>query len=208
MTSIGSDLENVLVTERELWQDGPPHELFKELRASARCTGPRDHRVPGRGRLLVGHHRGRRPRGQPRLADLLVRARRHHGGHERLPARAGPGDVHRDGPAQARPHQGAVPGGLHAEADRRARGRDPRDRRRRARPARGPRDLRPRHRRRPARRLARDRQLHGHPAGGRRGVGEPDELDARRRRPGPEPGRASRASSTRTSPRSSSAAGS
>src|SRR4051812_24482914 len=27
-----SDLENVLVTERELWQDGPPHEVFKELR--------------------------------------------------------------------------------------------------------------------------------------------------------------------------------
>src|SRR3954453_23087169 len=27
------DLENVLVTERELWQDGPPHALFKDLRA-------------------------------------------------------------------------------------------------------------------------------------------------------------------------------
>jgi cytochrome P450 len=26
-------LEEVLVTERELWQDGPPHELFRELRA-------------------------------------------------------------------------------------------------------------------------------------------------------------------------------
>jgi len=32
MTSIGSDLEHVLVTERELWKDGPPHELFRELR--------------------------------------------------------------------------------------------------------------------------------------------------------------------------------
>jgi cytochrome P450 len=32
MTSIGSDLKHVLVTERELWQDGPPHELFRELR--------------------------------------------------------------------------------------------------------------------------------------------------------------------------------
>jgi cytochrome P450 len=30
-----TDLEGVLVTERELWQDGPPHALFKELRA--RC---------------------------------------------------------------------------------------------------------------------------------------------------------------------------
>jgi cholest-4-en-3-one 26-monooxygenase len=27
------DLDKVLVTERELWQDGPPHELFKDLRA-------------------------------------------------------------------------------------------------------------------------------------------------------------------------------
>jgi cytochrome P450 len=32
MTAIGSDLENVLVGERELWQDGPPHELFARLR--------------------------------------------------------------------------------------------------------------------------------------------------------------------------------
>jgi cytochrome P450 len=30
-----TNLEDVLVTERELWQDGPPHALFKELRA--RC---------------------------------------------------------------------------------------------------------------------------------------------------------------------------
>ena len=40
-----------------------------------------------------------------------------------------------------------------------------------ARPPRGPRELRPRHRRRPARRLAGDRQLHGHPRGGRRRPG-------------------------------------
>src|SRR2546421_7784942 len=32
MTSIGSDLEHTLVIERELWNDGPPHELFRELR--------------------------------------------------------------------------------------------------------------------------------------------------------------------------------
>jgi len=32
MTSIGSDLEHVLVGERELWQDGPPHDLFRRLR--------------------------------------------------------------------------------------------------------------------------------------------------------------------------------
>src|SRR6476660_8472062 len=33
MTSIDSELENVLVTEPELWSEGPPHELFHELRA-------------------------------------------------------------------------------------------------------------------------------------------------------------------------------
>ncbi|MGH2979281.1 MAG: cytochrome P450 [Solirubrobacterales bacterium] len=32
MTSIGSNLDKVLVTERELWVDGPPHALFRELR--------------------------------------------------------------------------------------------------------------------------------------------------------------------------------
>jgi cytochrome P450 len=32
MTSIGSDLEHVLVTEREQWKDGPPHELFRRMR--------------------------------------------------------------------------------------------------------------------------------------------------------------------------------
>jgi cholest-4-en-3-one 26-monooxygenase len=33
MTSIDSDLKHVLVTERELWKEGPPHELFRELRS-------------------------------------------------------------------------------------------------------------------------------------------------------------------------------
>jgi cholest-4-en-3-one 26-monooxygenase len=32
MTSIKSDLENRLVTEREEWIDGPPHELFRQMR--------------------------------------------------------------------------------------------------------------------------------------------------------------------------------
>jgi cytochrome P450 len=32
MTSVGSDLEHVLVGERELWLQGPPHELFGRLR--------------------------------------------------------------------------------------------------------------------------------------------------------------------------------
>jgi cytochrome P450 len=32
MASVGSDLENLLVVERERWADGPPHETFKQLR--------------------------------------------------------------------------------------------------------------------------------------------------------------------------------
>jgi len=33
MAAVGSDLDSVLVGERELWQDGPPHELFRQLRS-------------------------------------------------------------------------------------------------------------------------------------------------------------------------------
>ena len=66
-------LDDLLVGERELWQDGPPHELFKRLRAECPVHWTDgDHRVPGGGRLLVGHDGRRRPRGQPRLADLLL----------------------------------------------------------------------------------------------------------------------------------------
>jgi cytochrome P450 len=32
MTTTGSDLENMLVIERQLWQEGPPHELFRRMR--------------------------------------------------------------------------------------------------------------------------------------------------------------------------------
>src|SRR3954453_3352008 len=31
MASIEGDLDNVLLTEREVWKDGPPHEVFKEM---------------------------------------------------------------------------------------------------------------------------------------------------------------------------------
>ena len=142
---------------------------------------------PRGGRVLVGDHGRRRPRGQPRLGDLLVRARRHHRADRRdHAARADPGDVHRHGPAEARPAQDAVPARVHAEADRRARGRDPGDHHRRARPARRSRDLRPGHRGRPARGLPRDRELHGDPAGGRRDLGAADEHDARRGRSRPQ----------------------
>jgi cytochrome P450 len=32
MAAVGSDLEHVLVGDREVWLDGPPHELFKQMR--------------------------------------------------------------------------------------------------------------------------------------------------------------------------------
>ncbi|HWF31478.1 MAG TPA: cytochrome P450 [Solirubrobacteraceae bacterium] len=32
MASVGSDLDNALMAERTLWADGPPHELFKQMR--------------------------------------------------------------------------------------------------------------------------------------------------------------------------------
>jgi cholest-4-en-3-one 26-monooxygenase len=33
MATVGHDLKGVELTERELWLDGPPHEMFKQLRA-------------------------------------------------------------------------------------------------------------------------------------------------------------------------------
>ena len=57
--------------------------------ASARCTGAGgSSEYPDGGRLLVGDDRRRRPRGQPRLGDLLLGTRRRHGVRRDLPARA------------------------------------------------------------------------------------------------------------------------
>jgi cholest-4-en-3-one 26-monooxygenase len=33
MATVGRDIENVELTDRELWLDGPPHEAFKEMRS-------------------------------------------------------------------------------------------------------------------------------------------------------------------------------
>ena len=211
MTSIGSDLENVLVIEREHVAGRPAARAVQAAcAASARSTGPRDHRVPRRGGLLVGHDRRRRPRRQPRLADLLLRARRHHRAHGRRSSRSSSSramfigmDPPKHDRLKALFQRGFTPKRIADHEER-----DPRDRRRRARPARGPRDLRPRHRRRPAGRLARDRQLHGHPAGGRRDLGAADELDRSAPATPTSTRRASRRRGAATCPRSSSAAGS
>ena len=40
-TTDETPIEDILIGEREHWIEGPPHELFKRLATSARCTGPR-----------------------------------------------------------------------------------------------------------------------------------------------------------------------
>ena len=162
----------------------------RELRARVPGALDRaDHRVPRGGRLLVGHERRGRPRGQPRLGDLLLRARRHH----RADRRDHPARAHRRRCSSGWTRRSTTASRRCSSAASRRSG-SPSTRTRSARsPTRvldgldGPRDVRPRHRRRPAGRLARDRELHGHPAGGRRDLGAPDEHDARRRRPRPQP---------------------
>ena len=148
---------------------------------------------PERSRLLVGDHGRRRPRGQPRLADLLLRTAAASSRSTRSSRSSSRG---RCSSAWTRPsttgsrrssRRGFTPKRIAAHEDAIREIVD-----RRARPPRGPRDLRPRHRRRPARRLARDRQLHGHPARrttrpGRElmnsalGAGDPDLSPGRRR---------------------------
>ncbi len=127
MAAVGSDLESVELTEREHWLDGPPHELFKQLRGGCPIHWTESfEEFPDEAGLLVGDDRRGHPHGQPRLAHVLLRTGDHRGG--RAPDRARARDVHRHGPAQARSPEGAVPGRLHAEADRRPRGCDPGDR--------------------------------------------------------------------------------
>ena len=107
-------------------------------RASARCTGRSQiTEYPEEAGFWSVTTRRRRPRRSAATGRPTRPSARHHGADRRdHAARADRGDVHRDGPAEARPAQGAVPARLHAEADRRARGRDPRDHGRRARPPR------------------------------------------------------------------------
>jgi cholest-4-en-3-one 26-monooxygenase len=44
MAAVGSDLEKALVIDRETWADGPPHELFKQLRGA--CPVHWSERIP------------------------------------------------------------------------------------------------------------------------------------------------------------------
>ena len=121
----------------ELWDDGPPHDLFTRLRREAPVHwSPLDEYPDEAGFWSLTRAEDLRAR-EPRLADLLLLRRRDHGPRRlRDPARGPAAADDLDGPAAPRPDQGAVPARLHAEADRRARGADPRDRQPGARPGR------------------------------------------------------------------------
>src|SRR4051812_20930503 len=188
-------VEEILVTERPLWLDGPPHELFKRMRAECPVHWtPRITEYPGEAGFWsvtladdiheVSHdwrtyssERG----GITALTEAvmpldLIRAMfigmdppKHHPLKALFQPRstADPQSAIYSGKVlyEERPAQGALPAPLHAQADRRTRGAHPRAHRRRPEPERGPRAVRPGDRGRPACRLARNPQLHGHPAG-------------------------------------------
>ena len=181
--------DGILVAEREHWLDGPPHELFKRLRAECpvhwtpkiteypeeagywSVTTADDVHAVSRDWQTYSSELG----GITALTDAIMPLE--------LPQAMFIGmDPPKHDRLKALFQRGFTPKRI-AEHEDEIRAITVR----RARPARGPRDVRPRHRRRPAGRLARDRQLHGHPAGGRRDLGAADEHDARRRRPGPQP---------------------
>ena len=201
------NLQDVNVTEREHWEDGPPYELFKQLRNECpvhwtekiseypkeagywSVTTADDIHAVSRDWETYSSELG----GVTAVTDIfpleLTRAMfigMDPPKHDRVKALFQKGFT----PKRIADHEDEI----RAITDRCAR------------PARGQGDRRARLRRRPAGRLARDRQLHGHPARGRRDLGRPDERGARRGRSRPEPGRRRQRRRTSSSPRSSAAA--
>ena len=67
-------LDELQVADDAYWEEGAPNDLFERLRGECPVHWSAGiSRVPGGGRLLVGHDGRRRPRRQPRLEDVLVR---------------------------------------------------------------------------------------------------------------------------------------
>ena len=208
MASVRSDLENVLVGERENWQDGPPHELFAQLRGqcpvhwTSRATEYPE--APGYWSVTTAEDIHTVSRDWQTYSSAtgitainavfpleLTQAMfigMDPPKHDRLKALFQAGFT----PRRIADHEEAIRAIAVKVLDR----------------PRGPRELRPGRGRRPADRLAGDRQLHGHPRGGRCDLGAADELRAQRRRRGPQPRTAPRRSANETSPRSSSDAAS
>ena len=176
MTVSEENLDEVLVIERERWPDGPPHELFKRMRSECpvhwtsdvpefpesagfwSITTADDVHTVSRDWQTYSSEKGGIVAVTANFPLELMRAMfigMDPPKHDRVKALFQAGFT----PKRIAAHEDEI---------RRIVSR-------RARPARGPRDLRPRHRRRPGRRLAGDRQLHGDPARGRRDVGGADE---------------------------------
>ena len=178
------------MTEREQWPDGPPYELFKRMRSEC----------PVHWTEKISEYPNEAGYWSVTTADDVHAVSRDWQTYSSATGITALRDaiipleltqamfIGMDPPKHDR-LKALFQRGFTPEADRRARGHDPRDHGRRARPAGGPRGVRPRDRRGAAGGLARDRQLHGHHARGRRGLGAADEHHARRGRPRPQPGR-------------------
>ena len=166
------ELDGVLVSDREHWQDGPPHELFAQMRSSCpvhwsasitefpeeagfwSVTRPEDIHTVSRDWRTYSSERGGITAANGAFPLELLQAMfigMDPPKHDRLKMLFQAGFT----PKRIAAHEDCDPGDRPAGPG----------------PARGARELRPGHRRRPARRLAGDRQLHGHPRGGRRDLG-------------------------------------
>ena len=187
MATVGRDIKDLELTERELWEDGPPHEAFKRMREECpihwtesfemfpeeagfwSVTTWDDIHAVSRDWETYSSEEG----------GVILAA----GGFPIELARAM--FIGMDPPKHDR-LEGALPGGFHAAADRRSRAAHPPDHARCARPSGGSRARRPGQRRGPAGGRAGDRQLHGDLRGGRRDLGETHELGAGGDGPGPQ----------------------
>ena len=128
-------LEERLVTTRDNWVDGPPHAFFKELRSDARSTGPRaspsTRRRPASGRSPRPTHVREVSRDWETYSSEI-------GGVTGLTDAVFPLELQQgmfigmDPPKHDR-LKALFQRGFTPEADRRARGRDPGDHRRRVR---------------------------------------------------------------------------
>ena len=124
-----ADLDALDVTDRPYWQNGPPHEIFKELRGRCPVHWSEINEYPNE----EGFWSITRADDVHEVSLDWETYSSERGGdhrpHPRDPARADARDVHRPGPAEARPPEDALPARLHPEADRGARGPDPGDHR-------------------------------------------------------------------------------
>ena len=116
----GTPLDQVRVGDRENFKEGPPIELFRRMRSECPVhwtEGISEYPdEAGFWSVTTAEDVSTVSRDWKTYSSEL-------GGftaaHRVFPLELHAGDVHRDGPAQARPPQGALPARLHAQADRR-----------------------------------------------------------------------------------------